>query len=103
MKRSRTLKKYYEMFERRADKGQCINQPYLGCREFAARFKRVIVAEDQELPPIDDTRDLGWMLYDLDYSDRLSPQPQFFRAQLCKGVGGSVNSRGGLNDSTGSQ
>ena len=78
-------RKYHEMFERRADKGQCVNQPYLGCREFAARFRRVTAAA-QEPPPIDETRDLGWMLYDLDYRDRASPQPQFFRAQLCKGV-----------------
>ena len=32
--------KYREMFLRRAEKGQCVNQPYLGCREFAARFRR---------------------------------------------------------------
>ena len=33
--------KYYEMFERRASKGQCVNQPYMGCREFAAAFRLV--------------------------------------------------------------
>ena len=27
--------KYYGIFERRARKGQCFNQPYLGCREFS--------------------------------------------------------------------
>ena len=30
--------KYNAMFERRAKKGQCFNQPYLGCREFSAHF-----------------------------------------------------------------
>jgi CRISPR-associated protein Cas5d len=36
-----TLVKYREMFERRAGRGQCVNQPYLGCREFAAAFRLV--------------------------------------------------------------
>ena len=33
--------KYNAMFERRAAKGQCFNQPYLGTREFAASFQFV--------------------------------------------------------------
>ena len=33
--------KYYQMFERRASKGQCFNQPYLGSREFSASFRLV--------------------------------------------------------------
>jgi CRISPR-associated protein Cas5d len=77
--------KYREIFERRADKGQCVNQPYLGCREFAARFRRVsdIAAERG---PLGETRDLGWMLYDLDFADVNDPKPRFFRAQLKAGV-----------------
>ena len=35
---------------------------------------------------IDVTRDLGFMLYDLDFSDASNPQPAFFRAQLNRGV-----------------
>lgn len=77
--------KYREMFERRADKGQCVNQPYLGCREFAARFRRVsdLVAEPV---PISETCDLGWMLYDMDFLDAIDPQPRFFRARMESGV-----------------
>lgn len=77
--------KYDEMFLRRAAKGQSINQPYLGCREFAADVRLV---EPGELlpPPIDETRDLGWMLHDLDFADPASPQPRFFRAQMNAGV-----------------
>ena len=30
--------------------------------------------------------DLGWMLYDLDFTDRASPKPQFFRATVQGGV-----------------
>ena len=33
--------KYNAMFERRASKGQCFHQPYLGTREFAASFQLV--------------------------------------------------------------
>jgi CRISPR-associated protein Cas5d len=73
--------KYRDMFERRATKGQCINQPYLGCREFAADF-RLIANPDSEPPPIPETRDLGFMLYDLDFSNRADPKPRFFRARL---------------------
>lgn len=77
--------KYREMFERRADKGQCVNQPYLGCREFAARFRRVSKLAI-EPASISETRDLGWMLYDLDFSNAADPQPRFFRARLESGV-----------------
>lgn len=77
--------KYREIFERRADKGQCINQPYLGCREFAARFRRV--GEDSSSPPpIQETRNLGWMLHDLDFTNTTGPAPRFFLAQMTKGV-----------------
>lgn len=77
--------KYRAMFERRAEAGQCVNQPYLGCREFAARF-RYIPDASAEAQPIADTRDLGWMLHDLDFTQRNDPQPRFFRAQLENGV-----------------
>ncbi len=80
-----TPMKFQEMFARRATKGQCVNQPYLGCREFAAAFRLV---EDlaTKPPPIDDTRDLGFMLHDLDFSKPTDPQPRFFRAALENGV-----------------
>ncbi|HRH74135.1 MAG TPA: type I-C CRISPR-associated protein Cas5c [Zoogloea sp.] len=77
--------KYTEMFARRAAKGQCVNQPYLGCREFAADF-RLIEAPDSEAAPIADSASLGWMLYDLDFSNRADPKPRFFNAQLQAGT-----------------
>lgn len=80
-----TMPKFLDMFERRASKGQCINQPYLGCREFACDFRLVDTAQPQTAP-IAETRDLGWMLYDMDYSNAADPQPHFFRAQLEGGV-----------------
>lgn len=77
--------KYWEMFERRAGKGQCVNQPYLGCREFACRFRPVATPTD-EPPPIAETRDLGWMLHDFNFANPADPQPRFFRARMTEGV-----------------
>ncbi|MBK7234631.1 MAG: type I-C CRISPR-associated protein Cas5 [Sterolibacteriaceae bacterium] len=80
------LSKYTEMFVRRATKGQCVNQPYLGCREFAARFRLV---EDPDAEPLAESSldgDLGWMFYDMDFENPADPQPQFFRARLDRGV-----------------
>ncbi|MDR1160315.1 MAG: type I-C CRISPR-associated protein Cas5c [Syntrophomonadaceae bacterium] len=82
--------KYAAMFERRAKKGQCFNQPYLGCREFSANFKLIANEELQnELkinPAINETRDLGIMLYDIDFADLKCPKPLWFRAKLENGV-----------------
>lgn len=77
--------KFFAMFERRARKGQCVNQPYLGCREFAARW-RLVENPASEPAPIAETRDLGWMLHDLNFTDPADPQPRFFRAQMTAGV-----------------
>ena len=77
--------KYREMFQRRAEKGQCVNQPYLGCREFAARF-RLLDDVGAEPAALAGSRDLGWMLYDLDFTEAANPKPQFFRAQMQDGV-----------------
>jgi CRISPR-associated protein Cas5d len=80
--------KFAEMFVRRAEKGQCINQPYLGCREFACDFRLVEPTEQEGAVPeeLRAARDLGWMLYDLDFRDATSPQPRFFQAHLKDGV-----------------
>lgn len=77
--------KFQEMFERRAGKGQCVNQPYLGCREFAASF-RLVTDPAVEAASIPETRDLGFMLYDLDFSNPDDPTPRFFRARLENGA-----------------
>jgi CRISPR-associated protein Cas5d len=79
------LTKYREMFERRAAKGQCVNQPYLGCREFAADF-RLVTDLAAEPAPIAEARDLGFMLHDLDFANPADPVPRFFRTQMTSGV-----------------
>lgn len=80
-----TLAKFHEMFLRRAAKGQCINQPYLGCREFACDFR--LVGDPAAGPePIAENRDLGWMLHDMDFANLKDPQPKFFLAVMEGGV-----------------
>ena len=85
-KGSDPLIKYTEMFTRRASKGQCVNQPYLGCREFSADVVRLVTADTPPATPIPDTRELGWMLHDMDYTHPSDPQPRFFRGQMNAGV-----------------
>ena len=77
------VKKFEEMFMRRVENGQCFHRPYLGCREFAAHFEPM-TAEMEEPQPIGETRDLGFMLYDMDYSGA-EPMPRWFRAKLQNG------------------
>jgi CRISPR-associated protein Cas5d len=76
--------KYAAIFERRAIKGQCFHRPYLGCREFACDFK-LVTEERARSAAIDKTAELGWMLYDMDYTDLANPKPLFFRAKLERG------------------
>lgn len=85
LRKDETPAKYAAMFERRAKKGQCFNQPYLGCREFSAAF-RLVDPQSEPATPIAETSDLGWMLYDLDYTNPVDPKPLFFRAQMENGV-----------------
>ena len=79
--------KYYAMFERRASKGQCFNQPYLGTRECSASFRLVNPETDELDAPISESRDLGIMLYDMDFeSNPKNPPAMFYRAKMENGV-----------------
>ena len=75
--------KFQDIIKRRLRKGQSWYQPYLGTRECTAHFG---LWEGGEIPTISETRDLGYMLYDLDFSDPNDIQPMFFRAKLENGV-----------------
>ena len=78
--------KYYQMFERRALQGQCFTQPYLGCREFAANWKYIDNTDYLE-PPLFEDRDLGIMLYDMDFEGNAQkPDAMFYRARMKQGV-----------------
>ena len=85
VRKDETEAKYAAMFDRRSRKGQCFNQPYFGCREFSAAFRQVDTVVEPATP-IPETRDLGWMLYDLDYTNPAEPKPLFFRAKMENGV-----------------
>ena len=76
--------KHLDIFNRRAKRGQCFQQPYLGTREFAASFG--LIEHDMPAPQaIDETRDLGFMLWDIDHGREDRPS-LFFRAKLENGV-----------------
>ena len=75
--------KFQDIVTRRMEKGQCFSTPYLGCKEFPASFRRW---PGGQIRTIDETRDLGLMLYDFDYTDPQNITPTYFRARLENGV-----------------
>ena len=75
--------KFQDIVKRRLRRGQCFSQPYLGCRECTAHFG---LWEGGEIETIQETRDLGWMLFDMDYSNSASITPMFFRAKMVNGM-----------------
>lgn len=79
--------KYNAMFERRASKGQCFTQPYLGTRECSCSFRLVNPETDVLDAPISEDRDLGIMLYDMDFEGNPEkPEAMFYRARMENGV-----------------
>ena len=75
--------KFQDIVTRRMEKGQCYTTPYLGCREFSASFRRWAGGP---IKTIHETRDLGLMLYDFDYTDPQNITPTYFRAKLENGI-----------------
>lgn len=76
--------KHLDTFNRRARNGQCFHQPCLGTREFAASFE--LIESGAALPAaIPETRDLGFMLWDIDHQAKGRPS-MFFQARLVDGV-----------------
>ena len=77
--------KFQDIIKCRLERGQCYSMPYFGTREFAAHFARCT-----ELPPCPEEllgeSDLGWMLWDMDYTDPQDIKPKFFRAKLVDGA-----------------
>ena len=77
--------KFQDIVKRRLERGQCYSMPYFGTREFPAQFRRCTM-----LPPCPEEllgmRDLGWMLWDMDYGDPQDIRPRFFRAVMTGGI-----------------
>lgn len=77
--------KFKDIIMRRLKRGECYHMPYFGCREFPAHFK-LFEEEDVDTAYTNEVRELGYMLFDMDYSDPENIQPMFFRAVLENGV-----------------
>lgn len=78
--------KFKDIMMRRLKRGECYHTPYFGCREFPVHF---CLCEDEKIQTAYETeeeRDLGLMLYDMDYSNPEQIEPMFFRAIMRRGV-----------------
>jgi CRISPR-associated protein Cas5d len=86
-----TVEKHYNCAMRRLRKGKFFQKPFLGTREFPCSFE--IIENDEDIPKsqLDGERDLGYMLYDINYKtdekrEKQWVEPKFFRAVLQNGV-----------------
>ena len=84
--------KHLDTFNRRARKGQCFHQPCLGTREFPARFELIEPGAPLPVPECESpdlgfgtSRDLGFMLWDIDHVAKGRPS-LLFRARLDRGI-----------------
>ena len=86
--------KFTDIIRRRLEKGQHFHQPYLGTREFAAKV-RLVTSDEPPAPPIDESRSLGLMLYDMDYVYETNNhgeqvvkefKPSYFMAEMVNGI-----------------
>lgn len=78
-----TEEKHYAIALERARKGKCYHRPYFGCREFPVSFELV----EGDIPSgfyKDKVQDLGWMLWDIDFSNNMTPL--FFWAKMENGI-----------------
>ena len=78
--------KIYNILERRLINGQCYHTPYFGTREFPAYFKLCKNIKKIKTAYPNEIKDLGFMLYDMDYSDKKNICPLFFRAIMKNGI-----------------
>lgn len=77
--------KHLEIAKRRMKTGQSFHQPYFGCREFPVNFE--LIENDEDIPEsfyVGETKDLGWMLWDIDFKNKM--EPKFFRAEMKDGI-----------------
>jgi CRISPR-associated protein Cas5d len=76
---------HYNIILRRLRSGQFYSAPCLGTREFDAQVELI---DEGKIPPsrLSGVRDLGWMLYDVDFTDPTNIKPKFFKAEMRNGV-----------------
>ena len=78
--------KFQDIMMRRLKRGDCYHMPYFGCREFPANF---VLWEEEKCDSYYENvpeKDLGFMLYDMDYTDLDHIEPMFFRAVMRHGI-----------------
>lgn len=78
-----TKEKHFNIALRRSRRGQCFHRPYFGCREFPVNFEFV---EEETLTSYykDTEKDLGFMLWDIDFENHASPL--FYRPIMKDGI-----------------
>jgi CRISPR-associated protein Cas5d len=81
-----TEEKHYNIVLRRLRQGQRFHAPCLGTREFGAAVELIEDKRDIPKSPLTGKHDLGWMLYDLDFSNLRDIQPMFYHAIMQDGV-----------------
>ena len=79
-----TIEKHYNIALRRMRTGQCYHNPYFGCREFPVNFR--LVEDDLPKSNLKGEKDLGYMLFDMDFSNPEDIKPMFFRAIMNDGI-----------------
>lgn len=77
--------KFINIINRRLNREEYYNTPFLGRKEFPAKVEPF---SGNNIEPYykNENRDLGFMIYDLDYSNKYNPKPLFFRAFLNQGI-----------------
>lgn len=78
--------KFKDIIMRRLKRGECFHMPCFGCREFPANFCLYEEEEIHAAYEVVEEKDLGFMLFDMDFTDPENIQPMFFRAVMRKGV-----------------
>lgn len=77
---------HYNIVLRRLRNGQHFHAPCLGTREFPAKV--TLIEDKGAIPPspLTGKRDLGYMLYDLDFSNPSDIQPMFYHVVMQDGM-----------------
>lgn len=84
--------KYAAQFVSRATKGQCFTQPYLGLRECMADGWEILSSKElasslqENASENKISQKLGFMIYDIDYSDKKRYRRKIFNAELIEGI-----------------
>lgn len=86
--------KFYAVTMERLKRGKCFQQPYFGCREFPAKV--TLFEGEPGKTAYEGEKDLGYMLFNMDYADLKDVKPRFFRAVLRDGMLDVAAARAGV-------